>query len=195
MRPAVYSGRCMVPPEWRSPLGLRFWQRTAIIAVTGAAGKDAAFGILCAHLPLIARDDGADGEAVPVGALAGEPRTEHTQPYPGTLGGAYGMPAAAPAGSEDGMAIGGIAEDTETARRMARRLHRLWPARGVRELARAGFIPPHLPAVYAWRRFAHGEHVYLIWPEGPFTPVAMFRTVQMHVRGQMRDQLVAARPW
>jgi len=82
------------------------------------------------------------------------------------------------------------------AQRMARRLSRVWPAKGTRELVRAGFVPLHVPAAYGWRRARHGEHVYRAWPDGSFTPVAVFRDVGVQDRdGRWRHRLVAGRPW
>jgi hypothetical protein len=94
---------------------------------------------------------------------------------------------------EDGLAV---VPDTASACRMARRMSRVWPAAGVRELLAAGFVAQHLPAVYAWRAARHGEHVFRIGPDGSFAPVAVFRSVYVQGRaGQWDSQLVASRPW
>lgn len=86
--------------------------------------------------------------------------------------------------------------DIEGARRMARRMSRVLPTAGVRELVRAGLVPRHIPAVYAWRAARHGEHVFRVSPDGTFTPVALFRvTREQDQKGQWNSQLVASRPW
>jgi hypothetical protein len=187
------SGRCWVPPEWRAPLGLRFWERSAVVAVTGACSRAASAAILAGHLPLVAAGD--PGLLAGAGIPAGSPVAE------GQPGGGAGpftfLPATAClAGSGGEGAPAGVAEDVQGARRMARRLSRILPAKGSRELARAGFAPAHLPAVYAWRRARHGEHVYRISPDGSFTPVAVFRQVSVEGRnGRWRRALIAGRPW
>lgn len=196
MRAAIRSGRCPVPPEWRDPLGLRFWQRSAIIAVTGAPGRSDALDILCGHLPLIGHK---------LEDNSGTPTVPGTGPGPQLPGSEQlGSPADLDALEADGLGLPGWdsheagpgREDEETARRMARRLSRAWPAKGVRALVKAGFIPAHQPAVYAWRRTANGEHVYRIWPDGSFTPIAVLRHIQVPDRhGQLRTQLAAGRPW
>jgi hypothetical protein len=87
-------------------------------------------------------------------------------------------------------------QDDLSARRMARRLSRAFPAAGTRELQRAGLIPPQVPAVYAWRSARHGEHVFRISPDGTFTAVALFRVIRIQdTRGQWESELVASRPW
>jgi hypothetical protein len=177
MRAAIRSGRCWVPPEWRVPLGLRFWERTAVFMVTGARTRAAAMDVLCGHLPLLP---------------AGSP--ELAVPAPDAMRAFGSGTPGAGADPEDGGA--GACEDAQGARRMARHLSRLLPAKGTRDLVRAGFVPPHIPAVYAWRRARHGEHVYRAWPDGSFTPVAVFRTVRVQDRaGEWRTTLVAGRPW
>jgi hypothetical protein len=88
------------------------------------------------------------------------------------------------------------APDTDGARRMARRLSRIFPAAGLRELATAGYLPHHIPAVYAWRAARHGEYVFRISPDGTFAPVAVFRVTRVQgPAGQWDSQLVASRPW
>ncbi|MBO0820620.1 MAG: hypothetical protein J2P26_07185 [Nocardiopsaceae bacterium] len=177
MRAAIRSGRCWVPPEWRVPIGLRFWERTAVVLVTGARTRADATEILADHLPLLPPGT----PELPV------PAPEITSTNGTGLPGAIAGPEAAEPGAY---------EDEQGARRMARRLSRLLPAKGTRDLLRAGFIPPHLPAVYAWRRARHGEHAYRAWPDGSFTPVAVFRHVHVQDRtGQWRTTLVAGRPW
>jgi hypothetical protein len=177
MRAAIRSGRCWVPPEWRVPLGMRFWERTAVVMVTGARTRAAAADILCGHLPLM--PPGTPELAVPALQVRPEAGPGHPSTAPGPEA---GDPEAS--------------EDAPGARRMARRLSRLLPAKGTRDLVRAGFIPPHIPAVYAWRKARHGEHVYRASPDGSFTPVAVFRNVHVQDRaGQWRTTLVAGRPW
>jgi hypothetical protein len=86
--------------------------------------------------------------------------------------------------------------DVAGARRMARRLSKIMPAAGVRELISAGYVPQHIPAVYAWRAARHGEHVFRIGPDGTFAPVAIFRVTHVEdARGQWDSRLVASRPW
>jgi hypothetical protein len=86
--------------------------------------------------------------------------------------------------------------DVDGARRMARRMSRFRAAAGLRELLSAGFIPRHIPAVYAWRAARHGEHVFRVGPDGSFVPVALFRAVRVQDQaGQSDRQLVASRPW
>ena len=175
MRAAIRSGRCWVPPEWRVPLGMRFWERAAVVMVTGARTRAAAADILCGYLPLLPPD--GPELAVPAPHIG-----------PGT-----GSPVTAP-GPEAGEPE--ACEDAQGAQRMARRLSWLLPAKGTRDLVRAGFVAPHIPAVYAWRKARHGEHVYRAWPDGSFTPVAVFRNVHLQDRaGQWRTTLVAGRPW
>jgi hypothetical protein len=87
-------------------------------------------------------------------------------------------------------------QDDVGATRMARRLSRLRPAAGTRELRRAGLVAPQIPAVYAWRVARHGEHVFRVSPDGTFTAVALFRVVRSQDgRGQWESELVASRPW
>ena len=154
-RVAIRSGRCWVPPEWRGPLTVGWFRRSAIVAVTGACDRRAARELLAAHLPLLPTLDGElhdDGEPV--------------------------------------------VQDDLHAARMARRLSRYFPAAGTRELLRAGLIPPHFPAVYAWRAARHGETVFRIAPDGSFTPIALFRVIRsQHPHGQWESELVASRPW
>jgi hypothetical protein len=153
MRTSIRSGRCWVPPEWRDPLGLRFYRRGAFIAVAGVRRSDETRAVLADHLPLLppGEDEAADSEPVP---------------------------------------------DEASARRMARRLSRLRPAQGVRELARAGFIARHVPGVYAWRTARHGEQVFRISPDGSVTVVAVFRAARIETEpGQWDIRLTASRPW
>jgi hypothetical protein len=89
-----------------------------------------------------------------------------------------------------------LVPDVEGARRIARRMSRFRAAAGVRELISAGFVPQHIPAVFAWRAARHGEHVFRVSPDGTFTPVAVFRVTRVQDRtGQWDSQLVASRPW
>jgi hypothetical protein len=75
-------------------------------------------------------------------------------------------------------------------------MSRFRAAAGVRELISSGFVPQHIPAVYAWRAARHGEHVFRVSPDGTFTPVAVFRVTHVQDRtGQWDSQLVASRPW
>ncbi len=191
MRAVIRSGRCWVPPEWRAPLGLRLWERSAVIAVAGARTRPAAIGVLAGHLPLLPARDPQPEEAGDLGL-----RDAHTWQAV-TVAGAHspstvGLPG--PGELEAGEPA--VGEDTAGAQRMARRLSRVWPAKGTRELVRAGFVPLHVPAVYGWRRARHGEHVYRAWPDGSFTPVAVFRDVGVQDRdGRWRHRLVAGRPW
>ncbi|HEY3958683.1 MAG TPA: hypothetical protein VGM53_35420 [Streptosporangiaceae bacterium] len=166
MKTAIRSGRSWIPPEWRDPLGLRLWQRAAVVAVTGAVSRDHTWDILCGHLPLVPGHD--DGPA----AAEGQP------PAPGE-----GPP-------------GGGMEDAVSARRIARRLSRWRPASGVRELTRAGLLPAQHPAVYAWRSARPEEMAYRVWPDGSFTPLAVFCHAQQQDRdGQWRPHLAATRIW
>lgn len=155
MKTKVRSGRCWVPPEWRDPLGLRFYQRRAYVAVAGARDASETRDLLAGHLPLLPPDED-DGEAADL------------EPVP----------------------------DDASARRMAWRLSRYRPARGARELARAGFVARHVPGVYAWRAARHGEHVFRISPDGSFTLVAVFREARIETEpGQWDIRLTASRPW
>lgn len=53
MKTQIRSGRCRVPPEWRDPLNLRFYQRTAFVAVSGVTSAAQVRELLADHLPLL----------------------------------------------------------------------------------------------------------------------------------------------
>jgi hypothetical protein len=191
MRAMIRSGRCWVPSEWRPPLGLRLWECSAVIAVTGARTRTAAIGILAGHLPLL-----PSGDLGPHDARDPGPREASAWQAVGTAGAPSPATAGLPGRGEPESGEPALGEDTAGAQRMARRLSRVLPAKGTRELVRAGFVPLHVPAVYGWRRARHGEHVYRAWPDGSFTPVAVFRDVGVQDRdGRWRHRLVAGRPW
>jgi hypothetical protein len=187
----IRSGRCWVPSEWRAPLGLRLWERSAVIAVTGARTRTAAIGILAGHLPLLPSCDLGQHDA-----RDPDPREASAWQAVGAAGAPSPATAGLPGPGEPESGEPALGEDTAGAQRMARRLSRVLPANGTRELVRAGFVPLHVPAVYGWRRARHGEHVYRAWPDGSFTPVAVFRDVGVQDRdGRWRHRLVAGRPW
>jgi hypothetical protein len=183
MTAGIRTGRCQIPPEWRPQLGLR-WRKTAVIAVTGARSAHDATVILARHLPLILTDQGglpSHGEMAPgltpapgagfVHDAAGEPRWEGQEPS-------------------------GTVEDLHLARAMVRRLSRWRPARGARALFRAGFLPPHVPAVYAWTAARNGQYVFRVAPDGTFAAVAMFRAIKQPLDGgRWRTELSVGRPW
>lgn len=153
MKTQIRSGRCWVPPEWRDPLNLRFYQRTAFVAVSGVTSAAQVRELLADHLPLLppCDDESQDLEPVP---------------------------------------------DDASARRMARRLSKTFPARGTRELSSSGFIPRHAPGVYVWRDPRHGGQVFRVGPDGSFALVSVFRDSQVEFKsGQWSYQLTASRPW
>src|SRR5215470_13065589 len=117
MKAMIRSGRCWVPPEWRPPLGLRLWERSAVIAVTGARTRTAAIGILAGHLPLLPSADLEPHDARDPG-----PREASAWQAVGTAGATTPATAGLPGPGEPA-----VGEDTAGAQRMARRLSRVLP--------------------------------------------------------------------
>ncbi|MCL2581022.1 MAG: hypothetical protein FWE35_01030 [Streptosporangiales bacterium] len=175
MRQPVRSGRARIPAEWRHAIMLPWYRRAAIIAVAGAATREAAADVLAGHLPMV---------SVP-------------EPGPDLDFGPEDVPDPDDDGGPDPAAVledSGHAEDTESARRIARALGSFRSGKGTRELLTARAINPTQPAVYAWRRAAPGEYVYRLWPNGDCRAAAVFGQEQVPARsGHVRPRLTARR--
>jgi hypothetical protein len=169
MKKTYRAGRSWIPAEWRKPVKVPRLRRTAMVLVTGVTDRHDAADVLAAHLPI-----------VPVDALGpDDPRR------------------AALAGDDaDDEALEHV-EDTDAAWRIASRISRFAWIRtpdGVRQLVSARAVNPGKPAVYAWRRTAHGQDVYRIWHDGTCEPVATFaRSQKPAPSGHMRPCLIAQR--
>lgn len=66
MRTSIRTGRCWVPPEWRDPLRLRFYQHSAFVAVAGVTNGREACEVLADHLPLLPPGEYEPANAEPV---------------------------------------------------------------------------------------------------------------------------------
>jgi hypothetical protein len=177
MKKTYRAGRSWIPAEWRQQVRVPRMRRTAMVLVTGVTDRHDAADVLAAHLPI-----------VPVDAL------DPDDPRRAAL-------ADGPGGGEDAddetTEAAGHVEDTDAARRIASRISRLAWIRtpdGVRQLVNARAVNPGKPAVYAWRRTAHGQDVYRIWHDGTCELVATFtRSQKLSPSGHMRPYLTAQR--
>jgi hypothetical protein len=165
MKQPVRAGKARLPVEWRHALMLPWYRRAAIVAVAGATTREDAADVLAGHLPLVtAPDPDLDMNTGP-----------EDSPDPGDDGPEH-------------------AEDTETARRIARSLGSWRSGPGLKELLTGRAINPVQPAVYAWRKASPGEYVYRLWPDGSCTCAAIFGQENIPARsGQMRPRLTARR--
>lgn len=182
MKQPVRSGRAWIPREWRQAIQVHPLRRSAFVVVTGAWNRDEAADVLAGHLPML---PAALGGAFP--GAAGEPPGPFPEDddYDGEDD-AYGeLPDTDP----------DHVEDTESARRIARRLSAFRGRRGpVRELVIARAIDVNRPGVYVWRRATPNEPVYRLYPDGGRDAVAAFGQVQEATRsGHLRPRLVAHR--